>query len=114
MITVEEARQYYPQADSAHGFDHVLRVLVLAERIARAEGADLEIVRAAVLLHDVGRAEEAQGNGCHACIGAARAREILQSYPQDRVEAVVEVEESPLRPLEEDVFAQVEGSVDDF
>ncbi len=90
MITVEEARQYYPQADSAHGFDHVLRVLVLAERIARAEGADLEIVRAAVLLHDVGRAEEAQGNGCHACIGAARAREILQSYPQDRVEAVVE------------------------
>lgn len=90
MITIEEARQYYPPADSAHGFDHVLRVLALAERIARAEGANLEIVRAAVLLHDVGRAEEAQGKGCHARIGAERAREILQSYPQDKVEAVAE------------------------
>lgn len=35
-----------------HGFDHVLRVLAMAERLALAEGADLEIVRAAVLLHD--------------------------------------------------------------
>ncbi|MCR4405438.1 MAG: HD domain-containing protein [Anaerolineae bacterium] len=89
MISVEEARQYYPQADSAHGFDHVLRVLALAERIARAEGADLEIVRAAVLLHDVSREEEAQTGHCHARIGAERAREILRDFPPDKVEAVV-------------------------
>lgn len=46
MIRIEDARMYY-SADPVHGFDHVLRVLALAERIARAEGADLEIVRAA-------------------------------------------------------------------
>jgi uncharacterized protein len=35
-----------------HGFDHVLRVYHLAEHLAQTEGADLEIVRAAALLHD--------------------------------------------------------------
>ena len=90
MITVEEARRYYAEADAAHNFDHVLRVLALAERIARAEGADLEIVRAAALLHDVGRVGEERGDGCHARIGAARAREILRGHPQNRVEAVAE------------------------
>jgi len=90
VITIEEARQYYADGDTAHDFDHVLRVLALAERIAQAEGADLEIVRAAALLHDVGRAEEERAGGCHARIGASRAREILRGHPQDRVEAVVE------------------------
>jgi len=90
VITVEEARRYYAEADAAHNFDHVLRVLALAERVARAEGADLEIVRAAALLHDVGRVGEERGDGCHARIGAARAREILRGHPQDRVEAVAE------------------------
>ncbi len=52
MPDIEHARSWYPPNDPVHGFDHVLRVYRLAERIARAEGADLEIVRAAVLLHD--------------------------------------------------------------
>jgi uncharacterized protein len=52
MPTLSEARLWYPADDPVHGFDHVLRVLRLAEHLATAEGADLEIVRAAVLLHD--------------------------------------------------------------
>jgi uncharacterized protein len=40
-----------------HGFDHIQRVLALAERLAQAEGADLEIVRAAALLHDASPAD---------------------------------------------------------
>ncbi len=52
MLTIDTARSWYPQDDPVHGFDHILRVYRLAECIARAEGADLEIVRAAVLLHD--------------------------------------------------------------
>ena len=65
MITVTEARRYYEGADAVHDFDHVLRVLALAERIGRAEGADLEIVRTAALLHDAGReGAEAQGLRC--------------------------------------------------
>ena len=55
MIPIEFARTLYPaEADSAHDFDHVLRVVVMADRIAQAEGADREIVQAAALLHDIG------------------------------------------------------------
>ncbi len=52
MPTIPEARLWYPVDDPVHGFDHVLRVLRLAEQLASVEGADLEVVRAAALLHD--------------------------------------------------------------
>ena len=54
MPTIAAARQWYAQDDPVHGFDHVLRVYGMAEHLAQAEGADLEIVRAAALLHDAG------------------------------------------------------------
>jgi uncharacterized protein len=88
MITLGEARRFYDGADAAHDFDHVRRVLALAEKIAQAEGADLEIVRAAALLHDVARVETAGTGRCHAQVGAKRAREILRGHPSERVEAV--------------------------
>ena len=89
MITIAEARRYYEGADSVHDFDHVLRVLALAERIGSAEGADLEIVRAAALLHDVGRVQaEAEGID-HAAFAAAQAREILVGLPDSKVDAVI-------------------------
>jgi uncharacterized protein len=90
MIEIEEARQYYSDTDAAHDFDHVLRVLALAERIGQAEGAALEIVRAAALLHDVARAEEERTGACHARVGAERARQILAGHPADKVEAVAQ------------------------
>ncbi|MDW8317688.1 MAG: HD domain-containing protein [Anaerolineae bacterium] len=83
MITVEQAQALYCGADAAHAFDHVLRVLRLAERIAQAEGADLEIVRAAALLHDIARNEPD-----HHLRGAEEARRLLQGHPAERVEAV--------------------------
>jgi len=78
MPSIEQARSWYPD-DPVHGFDHVLRVYHLAEKLAGAEGADLEIVRAAALLHDVpgelaghdvpgevaSHGEEESGNGHH-------------------------------------------------
>ena len=33
MITVEQARRFYDGADAAHDFDHVLRVLALADEM---------------------------------------------------------------------------------
>lgn len=89
LITEEQARQYYADNDTAHGFDHVLRVVALAERLARAEGADLEVVRTAALLHDIGRAEQSRTGACHAEVGARLARDILAGCPPDFVEAVV-------------------------
>ncbi len=53
MISIELARAWYSDKDAVHGWDHVLRVVRLAERLARAEGADVEIVRTAALLHDL-------------------------------------------------------------
>jgi uncharacterized protein len=54
MPTVEQARTWYTDSDPVHDFDHILRVYRMAERLAAAEGADIEIVRAAALLHDAG------------------------------------------------------------
>jgi uncharacterized protein len=88
MVTIDEARSYYGNNDAVHDFDHVLRVLALAERIGRAEDADMEIVRAAVLLHDVGRARADAEGLDHAAFGAAQAREILAGQEPARVEAV--------------------------
>lgn len=86
MITIEQAREQYAGAEVVHDFDHVLRVLALSERLARAEGADLEIVRAAALLHDAARG---QGVGQdHAQVGAELARHLLAGHPPHRVEAV--------------------------
>lgn len=52
-VEIEAVRALYEAGDAAHDFDHVLRVTMLATRIATAEGADVDIVRAAALLHDV-------------------------------------------------------------
>ena len=90
MITITEAKSHYREADAVHDFDHVLRVLALAERIGQAEGADLGIARAAALLHDVGR-EGAEAEGLdHAAFAAQRAREILDGHPPARIEAVAQ------------------------
>lgn len=77
IIAIEQAQAYYQDAESAHDFDHVLRVLAMAERLARAEGADVEIVRAATLLHDLARADEDATGGDHAQMAAERARAIV-------------------------------------
>jgi len=90
MIEIEEARQYYDDSDTAHDFDHVLRVLALAERIGQTEGAALDIVRTATLLHDMARADGEQTGACHAKVGAERSRQILAGHPADKVEAVAQ------------------------
>ncbi len=79
MISIEEARTFYANADSAHDFDHILRVLAMAERIARAEGADVEVVRAAALLHDIARTDEDHGGTHldHADLSAEKARALV-------------------------------------
>lgn len=52
-VTVDAARQLYQSGDAAHDFDHVWRVTQLAVQLAAAEGADVEVVTVAALLHDV-------------------------------------------------------------
>jgi uncharacterized protein len=94
MITIEQAQAFYKDADPIHGFDHVLRVLALAERLAEMEGADLEVVRTAALLHDIARSEdsdlilEANSETDHAVLAARQARRILAGEDPEFIEAV--------------------------
>ena len=53
MPTLEEIREYYPADDPVHGLSHILRVYRLCERIGQEENANLRILRAAALLHDI-------------------------------------------------------------
>lgn len=89
IITVDEARALYPRADAAHDFDHVLRVWAMATRIATAEGADVDVVEAAALLHDTGRAEELSTGRSHAAISAERARLLLAGRDAAVVDSIV-------------------------
>jgi len=54
---IEAAKRYieeiFAKDSSGHDAFHTLRVLKLAERIAQKEGADMETVQLAALLHDV-------------------------------------------------------------
>ena len=52
MPSIEQAKTWYDPHDPVHGFDHALRVYQMAEVIGVQLGADLEILRAAALLHD--------------------------------------------------------------
>src|SRR3989304_9685458 len=88
MPTVEQARAWYPEQAPVHGFDHVLRVLHMAERIGAELGADLEILRAAALLHDAAGAAPGAGGGrqTHEQASADLAAEVLrrEGWPEGR------------------------------
>ncbi|NMA44588.1 MAG: HD domain-containing protein [Candidatus Diapherotrites archaeon] len=84
---------YFEGENGCHDLEHTERVLKNAVHIAKKEGADLEIVSLAALLHDVGRKEELKlkKSICHAEIGAKIAREILtkHNYPKNKIDKVV-------------------------
>jgi uncharacterized protein len=95
MPDIETARLWYPAEDPVHGFDHVLRVLHMAERLARQEGADLELVRAAVLLHDAVDPDASAQSAIEARLehhqaSARFARQVLLSegWKEERIAAV--------------------------
>ncbi|MCK6625807.1 MAG: HD domain-containing protein [Anaerolineae bacterium] len=81
MITVAQAQTYYHN-DSAHDFDHVLRVLANAEHIGRIEQANMSVLRSATLLHDIARADQEETGQDHAAEGARRASLILREAGQ--------------------------------
>jgi uncharacterized protein len=76
--------------DAAHDFDHVARVMALADTIQACEGGDLPTIWAAVALHDIGQARERRHGGDHALIGAELARDLLAQtqFPQQAIPVV--------------------------
>ena len=91
MPTLEQARAWYLQADAVHDFAHVERVYRMAEKLAAEENADLEIVRAAALLHDVeGTTPGAEERANHHHSSAEFAAQVLkdEGWPAGRIAAV--------------------------
>jgi len=77
---------------SHHDKSHVERVYNLAVRLAREEDADLDVVKAAALLHDIARAMEDEGKiSDHAKIGAEMAGKVLEEvdFPEEKIDKVV-------------------------
>jgi uncharacterized protein len=93
MPTLEQAREWYKDADPVHAIDHIERVYNMATYLANEEGADLEIVQAAALLHDAtGRVVDGDASARlqHHEASALFAGEILssESWEADRIAAV--------------------------
>ena len=78
----EEAESYFRNARGSHDWGHTERVYKLCLHIGRKERADLEILKLAALLHDIGREAEDRMNGrvCHAEKSADLARRILTKH----------------------------------
>jgi uncharacterized protein len=81
--------RWYPWHSAEYRYNHILNVVGLAERIASAEGADVDVTRVAALFHDIAKLDADQDQ--HAQEGARVAREYLESrgeYPESFVDAV--------------------------
>jgi uncharacterized protein len=73
------AEKMFTGARASHDWDHTLRVLRLCEHIGPAEHADMDVLRVAAVLHDIGRPHQdaSRGSLCHAVHGAVLAEPIV-------------------------------------
>jgi uncharacterized protein len=89
---LKEKILHYFEETGGHEFEHTERVYKLAIHIAQTEKADLDILRAAALLHDIARKKQEDMNDtiCHAKEGGKMAKEILEksSFPKEKIDAV--------------------------
>ena len=54
----EKVKRKLSEGDSCHEWDHTERVYNLAIRIGKKEGADLDVLRLATIMHDIARQQE--------------------------------------------------------
>lgn len=76
----------------SHAFDHTERVYNLALKIGKKEKADLDVIKAAALLHDISRLKEDNKEvECHAEHGAEIAEKLLKemNFPEDKIKNVI-------------------------
>jgi len=86
----EDLAKNFFEREGTHGFSHVKRVFNLCLHIGEAEGADLEVLALAALLHDVARPLEDKGIvEDHAKESAKIARRFLTSLKYSKVDEVV-------------------------
>ncbi|MFX1579964.1 MAG: HD domain-containing protein [Promethearchaeota archaeon] len=76
----------------AHAFNHVKRVYALSIKIGKEMGANLKILGAAALLHDVGRPKERETGVSHSILSGEISHEILLKvrYDAEEIKSVVD------------------------
>ncbi len=79
--------------ESGHDYEHTLRVYNLCIKLAELEGADVDVLKAASLLHDIARPLEATTGVSHSIKGAEIARNILKkiNFPETKIDKVCKV-----------------------
>jgi len=80
MNIEEEIKEYFKNSKPTHDFSHVKRVYNLCMKIGKKEKADLEVLRLASLLHDIGRIK---GDEDHEIYSAEIAEKIMDKYKID-------------------------------
>ena len=77
------AEACFAGASGSHDWEHTLRVFRLCEKMGRAENADMDVLRAAAYLHDIGRGfqDTSGGEVCHAEKGAQMAGPLVETLP---------------------------------
>ncbi|MFB0560947.1 MAG: HD domain-containing protein [Candidatus Lokiarchaeia archaeon] len=92
----EVIREYIKKSlsgESGHDYEHTIRVYNMCIRLAELEGADVEILKAASLLHDIARPAEATIGISHSIKGAEMAKNILKetNFPEPKIDNVCKV-----------------------
>ena len=89
----EKAKRIYEFAEnsckfSSHGWEHVVRVFELADRIGRKERADMEVLLVAAILHDVGRMISEEK---HALASARLSEDLLRDlgFSEEKIERII-------------------------
>jgi uncharacterized protein len=82
-------KDVFQKNKGSHDWDHTERVLHMAEKLAAAEGADIDIVRYAALLHDISRHDEdiSKGYVHHEEKGATESKKVLIMFNIDEITA---------------------------
>jgi len=91
MLTLNDARQWYSADDEVHGFGHIERVYRLCEQIGHTEGADMEVLLTAALLHDAQGSHPGEGaRDDHHLRSAEFAGKLLaeMGWNESRIQAV--------------------------
>jgi len=80
MTIEEEVKEYFKNSKPTHDFSHVKRVYNLCMKIGKKEKADLEVLRLASLLHDIGRIKRDEDHEIHSI---EIAEKVMDKYKID-------------------------------
>ncbi len=83
MLKIRDHARTVMSSGGSHGFDHVERVTGLCEQIGNVEGADMNVLVPAALLHDIARPLEKEQGIPHEQEGARMAEVYLASIGYD-------------------------------